>query len=44
MATISLFGYLNRWNDTMATELEELPGKVAADTIGQTGWDAGKHG
>ncbi len=44
VATISLFGYLNRWNDTMATELEELPGKVAADTIGQTGWVAGKHG
>ena len=33
VATISLFGFLNRWNDTMATELEELPEKVAQSTI-----------
>jgi hypothetical protein len=22
VATVALFGYLNRWNDTMATDLE----------------------
>lgn len=45
VASISLFGYLNRWNDTMATELEELPAQVADATIGQSfGWEAGKHG
>ncbi len=44
VASISLFGFLNRWNDTMATELEELPGIVAQETIGEKfGWDAGKH-
>jgi uncharacterized peroxidase-related enzyme len=43
VATIALFGYLNRWNDTMATDLEELPGKVAARTIGARGWTPGKH-
>jgi len=45
VASIALFGYLNRWNDTMATELEELPAQVADATIGQSfGWEAGKHG
>lgn len=45
VAAISLFGFLNRWNDTMATELEELPAQVASDTIGQSfGWEVGKHG
>ena len=44
VATISLFGYLNRWNDTMATALEPLPAQVAQRTIGKAGWDQGKHG
>jgi uncharacterized peroxidase-related enzyme len=44
VATIALFGYLNRWNDTMATDLEPHPAKVAERTLGQTGWTAGKHG
>jgi len=44
VAAISLFGFLNRWNDTMATELEELPGQVASATMGESfGWEAGKH-
>jgi uncharacterized peroxidase-related enzyme len=44
VAAISLFGFLNRWNDTMATELEELPGQVATETMGESfGWEAGKH-
>ncbi|MDH4259743.1 MAG: carboxymuconolactone decarboxylase family protein [Gammaproteobacteria bacterium] len=44
VATIALFGYLNRWNDTMATDLEERAARVAGRTLGPTGWDAGKHG
>ncbi len=45
VASIALFGFLNRWNDTMATELEELPAEVAKQTIGEEfGWEAGKHG
>ena len=44
VASLSLFGFLNRWNDTMATELEDYPSKVAADTIGGAfGWEPGKH-
>ncbi|WP_417227861.1 carboxymuconolactone decarboxylase family protein [Amphritea sp.] len=43
VATVALFGYLNRWNDTMATELEELPTQVTERAVGHKGWDAGKH-
>ena len=44
VATIALFGYLNRWNDTMATQLEALPAQVTERALGNTDWDAGKHG
>jgi uncharacterized peroxidase-related enzyme len=45
VATIGLFGYLNRWNDTMATEIEELPASVAQATLADRfGWEPGKHG
>ncbi|MCF8177643.1 MAG: carboxymuconolactone decarboxylase family protein [Sulfuritalea sp.] len=44
VASIALFGYLNRWNDTMATELETYPKEVAQRAIGTTGWNPGKHG
>lgn len=44
VASISLFGYLNRWNDTMATALEPLAIEGAERTIGPVGWEAGKHG
>ena len=44
VAVISLFGYLNRWNDTMATTLEEGPRGFAESTLGDGGWSAGKHG
>jgi len=43
VATVSLFGYLNRWNDTMATDLEEHPQRVAARAIAAVGWTPGKH-
>ena len=45
VAAVALFGFLNRWNDAMATELEEWPAQVAAATLGRSfGWEAGKHG
>ncbi len=44
VATIALFGYLNRWNDTMATDLEARPADVARQTIAARGWEPGKHG
>jgi len=43
VASIALFGYLNRWNDSMATELEQYPSDVAERVIGSSGWEAGKH-
>lgn len=44
VGSVALFGYLNRWNDTMATDLEDYPKSVAEKIIGSVGWDAGKHG
>ena len=43
VASLALFGYLNRWNDTMATDLEAYPKQVAEELIGHKGWDVGKH-
>lgn len=43
VASIALFGFLNRWNDTMATTLEPLANERAERLIGDQGWDAGKH-
>ena len=43
VAVISLFGFLNRWNDTMATTLESAPKQFAADQLASHGWVAGKH-
>jgi len=43
MAVISLFGFLNRWNDTMATDLEEQPFTFASQTYGVERWSPGKH-
>lgn len=43
VATIALFGYLNRWNDTMATSLEQCAIDVATRVIATEGWTAGKH-
>jgi uncharacterized peroxidase-related enzyme len=44
LAVVGLFGFLNRWNDSMATDLEEVPRAFAARTIGPAGWEPGKHG
>jgi alkylhydroperoxidase family enzyme len=42
VATISIFGFLNRWNDSMATKLENKPLQFAQTHLSNT-WDAGKH-
>lgn len=44
VASIALFGFLNRWNDTMATTLENLANQRAEKLLGGKGWKAGKHG
>lgn len=43
VATVALFGYLNRWNDTMATELESFSISHTRDVLAPGRWDAGKH-
>jgi uncharacterized peroxidase-related enzyme len=43
VAVISMFGWLNRWNDTMATELEEIPSAFAEKYLAGRGWTAGRH-
>lgn len=43
LAVVSLFGFLNRWNDSMATSLEEIPSSYGGATLGPAGWEAGKH-
>lgn len=43
VAVISLYGFLNRWNDTMATELEASPLQTGKDYLAERGWSAGKH-
>jgi uncharacterized peroxidase-related enzyme len=43
LAVVGLFGFLNRWNDSMATDLEDMPAAFAGRTIGPHGWSPGKH-
>jgi uncharacterized peroxidase-related enzyme len=43
VAVCALFGFLNRWNDTMATALEEVPLDSATRLLAPQGWTAGKH-
>jgi hypothetical protein len=43
VAVISTFGFLNRWNDTMATTLEASPLKFGTGHLADHGWVAGKH-
>ena len=40
---IALFGFLNRWNDTLATELEAMPREFAATALSGIGWQVDKH-
>ena len=38
VAVISLFGYLNRWNDTLGTELETIPEDFVQNKLKPLGW------
>jgi uncharacterized peroxidase-related enzyme len=44
LGVVAMFGFLNRWNDTMATPLEPVPTEVARRAVGGQGWTPGKHG
>lgn len=43
VSVISLFGWLNRWNDTMATDLEDEPLTFGQQHLAGAGWEPGKH-
>jgi len=43
LGAVCLYGFLNRWNDSMATELEEMPTAMGKRVLTQGGWDGGKH-
>jgi uncharacterized peroxidase-related enzyme len=43
VAVIALFGFLNRYNDTMATELESSPIEAGRRFLAEKGWTVGKH-
>ncbi len=43
LGVVCMFGVFNRWNDSMATPLEELPTARATELLGDRGWEAGKH-
>ena len=43
LGVISLFGYLNRWNDSMATTLEEGAIASGESLLAHQGWRVEKH-
>ena len=43
MSVIALFGFLNRWNDSLATKLENTPREFAEKSLQATDWEVGKH-
>lgn len=43
LGVIALFGYLNRWNDSMGTTLETPAIESGAQWLQGTAWQVGKH-
>jgi len=43
VSVIALFGWLNRWNDTLATQLEDHPLEFARKHLAANGWTPGVH-
>lgn len=44
VGVIALFGFLNRWNDSMATTLEDIGIQAGTRNLNHTGWEIAKHG
>ena len=44
LGVISLFGYLNRWNDSMGTSIEKDAVESGEKYLSKHGWTQGKHG
>ena len=43
LGAVCLYGFLNRWNDSMATDLEETPRDMGERVLSEGGWTGGKH-
>jgi len=43
LAAVCLYGFLNRWNDSMATDLEDAPRALGDRLLRRGGWTGGKH-
>jgi uncharacterized peroxidase-related enzyme len=43
VSVIALFGWLNRWNDTLATALEDSPLAFGRERLSHKGWSSGNH-
>jgi len=43
LGVIALFGFLNRWNDSMATTLEGPAAEIGERQLAASGWSRGKH-
>lgn len=44
LAAISLYGFFNRWNDSLAMPLEGSPRHFAEEHLPAHGWHIGQHG
>jgi len=43
LGAVCLYGFLNRWNDSMATDLEDEPREMGERVLAKGGWTGGKH-
>lgn len=43
LAAVSLYGFLNRWNDSMATEIEQAPKALGEAVLAKGGWNGKRH-
>ncbi len=41
--TVSMFGFWNRWNDSLATQLEAPVHEFASALLSDRGWDGSRH-
>ena len=43
LAAVCLYGFLNRWNDSLATELEDEPRALGERLLARGGWTGSRH-
>jgi alkylhydroperoxidase family enzyme len=43
LGAVCLYGFLNRWNDSLATDLEDAPRRMGERVLAPGGWTGGKH-